>query len=230
MHARGANYAPSDAAVASARAALAVLPPATGPEVRALYQFALGFHLLWRGDLQAAEAELSGALDMSEQTGDVSLQARCLAYLTLVHRRQGRGAEVERFAHRGLAAAETAGMLEYTGAAHANLAWLAWRRGDLIEAGRLGQAALEVWRRYGPPYPLHWQALWPLVGVASTERRFGDAVLYARQLRAPVQQALAPEIDAALCAALEAWDAGRPDPAHKLLAAALDLARGLNLA
>ena len=88
------RFAPSDTALGYARAALGALPPPASPELRAPYQFALGFNFLWHGDLAEAEAELRTALDMTEQIGDVSLQARCLAYLTMTYRRQGRPAKV----------------------------------------------------------------------------------------------------------------------------------------
>ena len=123
------RFAPSDTALEYARAALEALPPPASPELRAPYQFALGFNLLWHGDLAEAEAELRVALDMAEQIGDMSLQARCLAYLVVVHRRQGHDAEVETYARRELAVAESAGMLDYLGAGRANLAWLVARQG-----------------------------------------------------------------------------------------------------
>ena len=100
------RFAPSDTALEYARAALEALPPPASPELRAPYQFALGFNLLWHGDLAEAEAELRTALDMAEQVGDVSLQARCLAYLTMTYRRLGRPTETDMYARRGLAVAE----------------------------------------------------------------------------------------------------------------------------
>ena len=222
------RFAPSDTALEYARAALEALPPPASPELRAPYQFALGFNLLWHGDLAEAEAELRTALDMAEQIGDVSLQARCLAYLAAVHRRQGHDAEVEAYARRELAVAESAGMLDYLGAGQANLAWLAVRQGYLVEAERLGQAALETWRTYAMPYPFYWQALWPLIGVALAQDRPADAISYARQLCDPSQQALPPAIEEPLVAALAAWDAGQPDAARNLLHRALDLAQQTN--
>ena len=170
----------------------------------------------------------SVALDMAEQIGDMSLQARCLAYLAVVHRRQGHDAEVETYARRELAVAESAGMLDYLGAGQANLAWLAARQGYLVEAERLGQAALETWRTYAMPYPFYWQALWPLIGVALAQDRPADAISYARQLCDPSQQALPPAIEEPLVAALAAWDAGQPDAARNLLHRALDLAQQTN--
>ena len=165
---------------------------------------------------------------MTEQICDVSLQARCLAYLAVVHRRQGHDAEVETYSRRGLAVAESAGMLDYVGAGRANLAWLAERQGDLSEAQRLGQTALEAWRLFAMPYPFYWQALWPLIGVALAQDRSADAISYALQLCDPIQQALPIASEKPLAAALAAWDTGQPDEARQLLLQALDLAQRIN--
>jgi hypothetical protein len=222
------RFAPSDDALAYVRAALAALPPSTAPEARVSYQFALGFYLLWHGDLAEAEAALLTALKMAEQVGDVTLQARCLAYLVVVRRRQGHDAEVEALARRGLAVAETAGMFDYIGASQAGLAWVAWRRGDLAEAESLAQAAGERWRRLATPYPLLWQALWPLIGVALAQDRPAEAIAYARQLCDPGQQILPPILEEPLVAALAAWDAGQGCQARDLLQRALATAQQMD--
>ncbi len=226
---RSGRYAPSDDALSYARAALAALPPASSPETLAPYQFGLGFNLLWHGDHAEAQAALSAALALAEQTGDITLQARCLTYLAVAHRRQGDAAAVADVARRGLAVAEAAGMLDYTGASRANLAWLAWRQASHAEAERLGEAALEAWRRHPAPYPLCWQALWPLIGVTLAQDRLADAITHARQLLDPAQQALPPAVEQPLAAALAAWDAGQTDAAHDLLSQAFDLAQQANL-
>ena len=227
---RSIRFAPSETALAYARAALAALPPAGSPEVLGPYQFGLGFNLLWHGEPHEARDALSAALALAEQTGDISLQARCLAYLAIVHRRLGDDAEVTEVARRGLAVGETAGMLDYTGACRANQAWLAWRQGDYAETKRLGQAALEIWQRHPASYPLYWQALWPLIGVSLAGARTADAVDHARQLLDPNQQALPPAIEQPLAASLAAWDAGQPATAVDLLQQALNLAQQLHLA
>lgn len=234
---RSARYAPSDAALAYARAALAALPPASSPETLGSYQFGIGFNLLWHGEPAKAQAALSAALALAEQTGDISLQARCLAYLAVAHRRQGDAAAVADVARRGMAVAESAGMLDYVGACQANLAWLAWRQGDTstplsaghAEAERLGQAALEAWQRHPAPYPLCWQALWPLLGVDLAQARLAEAISHARQLLDLTQQALPPAIEQPLVAALAAWDADQPAAAHDLLLCAIGLAQNLRL-
>jgi tetratricopeptide (TPR) repeat protein len=226
---RSARYAPSEAALDYARAALAALPLASSPETLGPYQFGLGFNLLWHGDAAEAQAALAAALVLAEQTGDITLQARCLAYLAVAHRRQGDAAALADVARRGLAVAESAGMFDYIGACQANLAWLAWRQGDFVEAERLGQAALEAWRRHPAPYPLHWLALWPLLGVSLAQSRLADAIPHARQMLDPAQQALPRAVEQLLLAALAAWDAGQPTAAHDLLLRAVDLAQTLHL-
>ncbi len=227
---RRQRYAPSDDALDNNRAALAALPVSASPEQRAPHQFTLGFNLLWHGDLAEAEATLRSALEMAEQIGDVSLQVRCLTYLGVVHRRQGRDAKAEPIARRGLGVAEAAGMLAYIGANRAGLAWVAWRRNDLSEAERLAQAAWEAWRLHAMPYPFYWQALWPLIGVAVAQDRLADAVAYARRLCEPDQQVLPSELVAFLTAMAGAWDAGRPDEAGDFLNRALAMAQKSNLA
>jgi hypothetical protein len=225
---RSCRFAPSSAALAYARAALAALPTSASPEARAPYQFALGFYLLWHGDLVETEAALRVAFQMAEQIGDMALQARCLAYLATAHRRQGHDAEVETYARRELAVAESAGMLDYLGAGQANLAWLAVRQGYRGEAERLGRAALETWRTYAMPYPFYWQALWPLIGVALAQDRPADAISCARQLCDPSQQVLPPAIEQPLVAALANWNAGQSDEARNLLHRALDVAQQID--
>lgn len=222
------RYAPSDTALGYAQAALDALPASASPELRAPYQFAVGFNLLWHGDLAEAEVALQAALDMTELTGDVTLQARCLAYCAVVYRRQGRATEVEAIARRGLAVAESAGMLDYVGACRANLAWVAWQHGELASAEQLAQAALEAWRSYTAPYPLSWQALWPLTGIALAQGRLAEAYDYARQLCESNQQVLPATLEDPLMAAHAAYDAGWPEEARAFLSRALDLAQQLH--
>jgi hypothetical protein len=222
------RFSKSDTALVYARAALEALPQSVSPELRASHQLQFGFNLLWHGDPAQAAAELQVALDMAEQIGDLLLQVCCLGHLTMAYRRQGRVAEVERSARRGLAVAEAAGMLDYIGAHRANLAWVAWQGGDLAKADQLARAAIEGWRLFGWPYMHYWQALWPQIGVALAQDRPADAVSHARQFHTPNQLALPQAIEEPLAAALAAWDAGQPDEARQLLQRALDLAQQMN--
>jgi DNA-binding SARP family transcriptional activator len=222
---------PTPGAVRHARAALAVLPPSASDMALATHRFNLGFYLLWNGEYSEAEQTLVAALRLAEQVGDVTVQARCLAYLTIAHRRQGAEEQAAGYARRTLGVAQTAGNQAhvYTGTAYGAQAWLAERQGALADAERLGQLALQAFEAYGAPYPLYWQALWPLLAVALAQERVEDAILRARRLVDPEQQPLEREIAAQLAAALAAWDAGRADVAQQALTAALRAARERNL-
>ena len=128
------------------------------------------------------------------------MQARCLTYLGVVRRRQGRDAEGEPIARRVLTwlrpqecwhtSAPTEPVRLGGGAAERS-----------PEAERLAQAALDAWRLQAMSYPFSWQALWPLIGVAVARDRMADAVVYARQLWEPDQQVLPSELEALLTAA-----------------------------
>jgi DNA-binding SARP family transcriptional activator/tetratricopeptide (TPR) repeat protein len=225
---RRGRFAPSTVALDYARAALAALPPSAAPAVRSAHQFGVGFNLLWLGDYAEAEAVLRDVLAMAEESGDVSLQVRCLAYLMVVHRRQGRVAETEAAARRCLAMADEVGMLVYVGASRAGLAWAAWQRHDLADVERRARQALATWQKYAGSYPLYWQALWPLIGVALAQGPIADAIPHARTLCAPEQQALPAALAEPLAAAWAAWDAGQPDDARQKLQSAVDLAQQMN--
>jgi eukaryotic-like serine/threonine-protein kinase len=176
----------------------------------------------------AAEVALQTALAMAEQTGDVILQARCLAYLVVAGRRHCRDADVASYAHRAEKVARAAAMFEYAGASQAGLAWVAWRRGDLAEGERLGQEALNAWRQHTLPYPFYWQVGWPLMGIALARDDLGEAIRHAQRLRDPEQQFLPATLAEPLTGALAAWDAGRSDEARHLLHHALATAQQMH--
>jgi tetratricopeptide (TPR) repeat protein len=230
---RSSRFGPSDEALDYARAAVHALPPDAAPEVRGWPQFSLGFNLLMHGDHAEAETELLAALAMAEQTGDVTMQTRCLAYLTAAARRQGHETGVARYARRCLDLARAAAMFDYIGVGQAGLAWVVWQRSlaaaapaaDLAEAERRGQLALEAWQQHPALYPLYWQALWPLLAVALAQGRVADAIPHARTLCAPEQQVLPAALADPLAAALAAWEAGRADEARENLQNAVDSAQ-----
>jgi DNA-binding SARP family transcriptional activator len=222
------RFGPSSAALDNARAALAALPAEASPEQRMVYQFSYGFNLLWNGEYDRAGAELRAALAAAELTGDVALQARCLAYLLLIARRRGLDGQVAMLAEQCLAVAETSRMANYAGAALAGMAWVAWRAGSTAEAGRLARSALESWERFEQSYPLKWQAFWPLLGLALAGQRMGEAMEQASALLQPDQQVLPDALTGPLAAGLAAWEAGQAATASGYLAQALAAAQQMN--
>lgn len=222
------RFGPSKVALDYARAAFEALPAEAGLEQRAQHQFSYGFNLLWYGEYDQAEAELRAALAASELTGDVTLQPRILAYLLAVARRQGRDSEMAALAQRCLAVAWPAQMFNYIGAAEAGLAWVAWRARSTAEAGRLARAALASWQRFEQAYPLQWQALWPLLGLALERDDVAEAVAHAGALLRPEQQVLPDTLAGPLAAGLAAWEGGQVAAAGAHLAQALATAQQMN--
>ncbi|HEV2237845.1 MAG TPA: AAA family ATPase [Ktedonobacterales bacterium] len=222
-------FVPCDETLADAQAALAAAHEAGVVSVVADTQFALGFVLLWRGDLDTAEEHLQGALALAERTpaagpfGD--LATACHTYLACLSRRRGKVDGSRRYAELGLAAATAHQMAAYVGMAQANLAWVAWRQGDHAEVETHGQAALATWQGGALQYPFKWAARWPLLGMACARGHVGDALTYARDLLAPLQQPLPPSLSVLIDRATQAWDADQPAAAARYLDVALAAAR-----
>jgi DNA-binding SARP family transcriptional activator len=221
----------TDEIVAWANAALAAQREAGNRAAIPMAQFGVGFFLLWSGNPSGAMEPLQTALHLAEGTGDVSLQARCLTYLTVAYRQRGQREEAWRCAARSLEVAVGAHMPEYVGMAKANQAWVAWCAGDLSQAKELGHAALELWHQLPAGHasaPFQWLALWLLMAVALHEGEFSLATDDARALLDPAQQRLPAALAADLVQAVQAWDEGAFETAHALLHQSLDLAQQLH--
>ena len=192
---------------------------------------ALALVLLWSGDPQEAIEPIQTALGMAEQTGDITLQARCLAYLTVAYRQCGRLAETAQYATNALAVATAAHMPEYIGMAWANQSWLAWRSGDLQVAEEYGQTALTTWQQLPADHaslPFQWIALWPLIAVALHGEQIAAAIGHARALLDPARQRVPDALEALLVQAIHRWEQGDAQAAGRLLEDALTLAHDMN--
>ena len=156
------------------------------------------------------------------------LEAQCLTYLGVIARLRGQAAEVRTLTAAALEKTQVSHRLDYAGVAHANLAWLAWRAGDLPAVRQEGAAALEHWQQAGTGAPFRWLALWPLIGAASKEGYLAQALAYAAMLLDDSQQPQPQAIQARLVSAGAAWQAGHgvQARAHLDAAAADAAARG----
>ncbi|MBP6827375.1 MAG: AAA family ATPase, partial [Saprospiraceae bacterium] len=128
-------------------------------------KFFLGFSLLWHNDCAESMAVMEESLALAEQTGDLIIKTRNLTYLAVVHRRQGNLAQTEHYTGLSLDIARNAGMLEYVGTAYANLAWLAWKKGDLESVEIQGEQAYNFWKKVPETHSsivFGWTAAWPL--------------------------------------------------------------------
>ena len=211
--------------LAYAQAALAASQESSSLSELSFFQFEVGFCHLWRGEFDEAEEHLQAARALSERIGDVTIQSRCLTYLTILYRKRGQVDKVRYYISRTLAAATAAQMPEYIVAAKANLAWIAWREGNLSGAQQNGRDALRWWQQSTLISPLQWTALWPLIAATLAEGKFNDAVEYARALLMPTQQRLPDALTAPLEEAILAWERGSTETVHTHLNQAIELAQ-----
>ena len=163
--------------------------------------FTQAFCKLWSGAIDDAALELQQVLAETVRLGDAERNLLCLIYLAVAARLHGDVDSTQAFAEAAKAAARASGSSHYEGMANANLAWVAWRRGDSAAAGELANAAAK-----GPPpkikYPFVW--LHALVGLARAVEA-GDvaaALAYARSMTDPWQQALPAPMESAVEAAV----------------------------
>jgi tetratricopeptide (TPR) repeat protein len=220
-------YVISDETLGYARAFLAAAQEADPNSSTTVWaQFCVGFSHLWRNELDEADADMNLALRLAERIGDTGNRITILAYLAVVPRKQGQIEETRRRAFLGLSAASAAQVPMYIGVSHANLAWVAWREGNLSELQANIQAAAENWNRISAMVvPWRWLVSWPQIGFALTQNQIGEAVEQARVMLGPTQQPQPSDIKSLLESALQAWEQGDAQAARTCLNQASELAR-----
>jgi len=122
-------------------------------------------------------------------------------------------------------------MPEYIGTAKANLAWVAWREGNLSETEANGRAALESWQQVPASHAscaFQWTALCQLIGVALAQNQISTAIEYARALLDPKQKRLPDALTAVLESAIKTWEEGETETTNTYLNQAIELAQKLN--
>jgi tetratricopeptide (TPR) repeat protein len=206
------------------RAAVAAALEADNAGAMPFVRFSYGLCLLWASQLDEAETEMRGALALAERVGEATVAVRCINYLALVARRRADIDVARELATRTLEAAERIDMLEYVVQARANLVWVAWRAGDLAVAEREARELASGWDDILIMSAFKWMTAWPLLGVALERGDVSEAVEHARTIIDPDRQAMPPEPEARLTAAVAAWDSGDTDHARTHLDAAAALA------
>ncbi len=234
MYSRRDRYLVSEETLAFCQTAVAISQETENLSEIAWARFVLGFNQLWYGDLDGAEKQMLTALALAERTGDVVHQSRCLTYLTIVYRKRGELDKARHSASRSLAVATAGQMLEYMGTAQANLAWVAWREGNLAQAQERGQTALELWQQLPAGHSscaFQWTALWPLLGTALapdkavSEEEVAQACEFARALLEPTQQRLPDELTMILDQAVKAREEDALETCRTYLHQARELAQ-----
>ena len=197
--------------------------------VKSWSHFGLGFGYLWADQLSEAEVSLQTALKLTERTGDIVLQSRCLTYLTILYRRARQLKKFLEYLPRSLEVATNARMTEYVGTAKANQSWAAWAEGKEAEALAYAEEAFTIWGSLPSGFAscvFQWTALMPVLNIAVNSGRLEDAVRHARALLEPPQKRLPESLTASLEKCITAWDGGeKPDRIQAYCRHALDLAR-----
>ncbi len=133
-------------------------------------QFILGFVHLHNGTLEDAKREMGEGLKSAQKSGHRAIELRCLVYLATVYRRLGEVMKAEQLSRESLDLAAREAMPEYTGMAHAHLAWARWKEGNLVEAKSLGQDAMAEFQNSRIAYPFEWAAGLVMVAIAAEEQ------------------------------------------------------------
>ncbi len=219
------RYVASEETLTNAHTSVAAAQESGNLSEIAWAQFMCGFACLWHGDLDEAEHQLKSALELTEQTGDVTVQSRCLTYLTITNRKRGQIEKVRDTAARSLAVATTGKMPEYISMAKANLAWVARRQGNLVEAQELGQAAFDLFRQTVQGQMLPWVVLWPLIGTRLAQNQIAEAIEYVRGLFTSTGQLPPDTLVSVLEASIQSWEGGQPEKTYAYLIEASELAQ-----
>jgi hypothetical protein len=214
---REQRYRPDAGTVELAALAAKQLREAGDASEACFARFGHAFTELWSGAIDDAARDLQEVLAETVRLGDAERNLLCLTYLAVTARLRGDVDTAQAFAEAAMAAARTNGSLHYEGMANANLAWVAWRRGDAASIdARVSAASKQVSPHV--KYPFVW--LHALVGLArAVEAMDLDAALaYAQSMTDWWQQVLHPDVQMALDSAIKA-------PTLATMAAVVDASR-----
>jgi tetratricopeptide (TPR) repeat protein len=180
-----------------ARAAVRACEVPEGLADLPMQKFNLGFTLLFQRSWAAANRELAAGLALSERSGDIGVQVRCLTYLAVGARMQRDVSETRRRNQAAAEGARVGKMQEYVAAARANESWICLREGRLEEARAHAESALATWAKLALVFPFQWLAALPLLEVSLQAADLDRAGASAALLISGTQQWLpGPAMDA----------------------------------
>lgn len=177
------RFRPSDEAIHHAHAYLKIMQEVNNSDALPAAHFQYGGSLLWTSTrFEEAGMEMRKALDLAVQRGDVSLQARCLTYLTIIERRRNNIELVQSLVPKSLQIALENNFHDYIGAAYANMAWLAWQHKDFNAVHNYGQLAFKAWQQLTVRYAFEWILRFPLMALVLIEGNILEANTLAQAL------------------------------------------------
>lgn len=192
------RYLLSDQTVALARKLVDSTLVSKDLQLISVAKFFLGFSLLWHNDWSESMSVLEESLELAEQTGDLIFKTRNLTYLAVVNRREGNLEKTNLYTRQSMEAARNAGMLEYVGMAHANLAWLAWKNGDLESVEIQGKQSYDFWEKVPETHSslvFAWTVAWPMAALYCHRGNLSKAIEQLEFIVQPGRKRVEPELE-----------------------------------
>jgi hypothetical protein len=123
--------------------------------------FVFGFTLYFAKEYSQALSKLHKALLLAQKQSDITLQARCLSYITIVYRQINDQDNAQKYASLAFSISVDAGMDDYVAIAEANQAWLKCKQKKPDEALTLIRNCNDKWQALEEtfPFPLQWLSL-----------------------------------------------------------------------
>ncbi len=157
-------------------------------------RFGHAFMLLWSGDRAGAERKLLEVLEEAGRVGNAEVHLLALTYLAITARFRHDVESARAFAIAGLAAARLSGARLYEGVASANLAWVAWRQGEVRDRVREQLAEARDLLSVMPGYPFLWITDFVEVAIAATDGDLEQVSRLCSILANPPQQRLPDDV------------------------------------
>jgi hypothetical protein len=191
---RSARMTATPETIRLAELATLELADATGGTCDCLTSFAHAFTLLWSGDRAGAERKLLEVLEEARRVGDAESHLLCLTYLAIVARFRHDVESARAFAVAGLAAARLSGARLYEGFSTANLAWVAWRQGEVRDRIREQLAEAKDLMSVLHSFPFLWIAGFVEVAIAAANGDLAQVGQLCSNLVNPSQQRLPDDV------------------------------------
>lgn len=219
------RFAPSAKTIEASDLALASVQESDSPVERAGVMFGAGFVYMHAGKHDIASDLITQSLELSRRGGDRTQQARCLAYLTVVKRKQGDLSSVEKYLSETQDICEALDMREYVAVVLANRSWIAWVNGRQQAAKALAEEAMESWQSHSPKYPFKWLAAMQLIDIELRDANLDNAFVHVQLLLERANARLIGGVEEALQEAAAQHAAGNTEKAAASLTTALECAK-----
>jgi tetratricopeptide (TPR) repeat protein len=222
---RQTGYLPDDATLASAERAVATLEDHPDGFLLAETVFLLGFTQLWADRFAEAAESLERSLRISRRVGDLAHQLRSLVYHSVVQRRVGDVARVDRLNEDARELMRQLGSDEYLLVVQAQDAWLAWRRGDRQGARASLDACLPMPSERVSRFPFQWLLLWVTLAMDTVDGDLAGAIEAAAAMLQPPLSRQREDVEQQLLRIAATASGGDPAEVRRELDRAIEVAR-----